>query len=326
MTILLRAPTADNPSPTGPDTRPYTPRPVTGADPLTGNPTTSPSTLTGTPEQNDARTYINSLLADYGLQSLSGWAWDQIIAGYSPAMIAEALKSRPEFAARFPVWAKLKARGIAMSVAEIVNYENRARELLHQFGTPAGFYDSTDELQDFIDRGWSLAELNDHLNLAANEYYNTDSTVRDQLSTLYGISLTPGQEIAYIMDRDKALPLIQRQLGAAHIAAAAYRTTYGQLTAPEAETLQSQGISETQAQSGFTSLAAQSQLFSPLPGETQDAYISRTQQIAAQFGGNVLAQDRIARAAERRVAEFRGRAQFVETQQGVTALSTSNVG
>lgn len=308
---------------------PYHPRPVIGMDPVTGMPITgNPVGITtgATPEQTDAQAYIASFLREYGLESLSDWAWQRIIAGDSPTIIVQELYKRPEFRSRFPAYFARRDRGLApMSPAQIVDYENRARQLFRQYGIPEGFWDTTEELQEFITNDLSLAELNDRIQLAAQIYFDTDQTAREELHRLYGISMTPGQEIAFILDEAKALPLIQRQVTAAAISATSRRTTYGPLSAAEAEDLYSLGVTPQQAAQGFSSLATQRELFAPLPGEEFAAgTISRAEQLAAQFGSNTVAQERIIRAAERRVAAFRGRTQFVESREGVLGLGTSN--
>lgn len=312
--VWLRAPTADDRSSTT-TTSPFgtpAPAPTPSATPGSGGPNLSPS-------QQDGYAYLQRLLDSYGLGSLAGWAHERLVAGDSPEMIRQQLYDRPEFKARFPVIEARRQAGLPpMSVDEILAYEKEAKRIFHRAGLPLGFYDSTPQLQQFMSDDVSLAELSTRIQLATQDYFSTDIQTREELSRLY--NLTPGQHLAYILDPDTAIPLIERQWTAAKLSATARRATFGGLSVQEAESLAGLGVTEGQAAAGFGSLASSQPLFSGLPGEAPDRDISRAEQIGAAFMSDAAAQERIRRRQQQRTASYRGGGGFAASQAGLVGL------
>lgn len=276
------------------------------------------------PDQQDAVAYLNELLSQYGLGELSGWAYEQVIAGNSPAMVRQLLWEQPAFKKRFKVIFDRRAAGLpAISVDEVLDYERKARQLFQAAGLPPGFYDSPDDFYQFLVNDVSLSELNSRVEVARDFVYRTDPTTRAEMQRLYG--LTEGQEIAYVLDRNRALPLIQSQFLAAQNAGVARRSGYGQLTLTEAERLAALGIDPNRAEQGFGALVASRQLFGALPGmENAEDAISRDEQLGAAFSGDANARERLERRAEGRVASFKGGGGFVADREGFAGLGTAN--
>jgi hypothetical protein len=318
---LLRAPTPDDPSSVY-----YPPAPTVAGSPyestarnLFGAPSATGTGLSAS--QSDAYAYLQSLLASYGLSSLSSWAYDQVIAGNSPTMVVQLLQERPEFKQRFPaIEARRKAGLPPISVAQILNYEDTAIGLFRSAGIPVGFYDSPEELQSFISNDVSLSELSTRIQLASQDYFATDPDIRGELSRLYGI--TPGEQIAMFLDDKTALPLIERRFTSAQLSATAIQTGFGGLTQSEAEGLAGLNVSTDAAARGFQTLGMESELFAPLPGEI-GSNVTRDQQLAAQFYGNTAATQKIERTRDTRLAQFRAGGDIYATQQGVVGLRTA---
>lgn len=275
-------------------------------------------------DQQDGIAYLTDLLNSYGLGSLVGWAKDQVIAGHSPLMVSQMIQDTPEFKARFKVIFDRRAKGLSpMSVQDVINYEHQARQLFQSAGLPPGFYDSPDDFYNFMDNDVSINELAARVDIAKTIVYNTDPQVRTQMKSLFGIN--DGNEIAYVLDNNRALPLIQQQFLAAQDAAASIKSGYGQLTAEEAISLAKQSISPQQAQTGFATLYGDRQLFQPLPGqENSEATITRQSQLGAAFGGDATAQEAIRRQQELRVAQGKSGGSFTSNAGGFTGLGTSN--
>lgn len=275
------------------------------------------------PEQQDAVAYLNELLSSYGLGELSNWAYEQVIAGNSPAMVRQLLWEQPAFKRRFKVIFDRRDRGLPpISVDEVLDYERSARQLFQAAGLPPGFYDSPDDFYSFLVNDVSLSELNSRVEIARDYVYRSDPTVRQEARRLYG--LTEGQEIAYVLDRSRALPLIQSQFLAAQNAGASLRSGYGQLNRTEAERLAALGIDPNRAEQGFGALVASRQLFQALPGlEEAEDDITREDQLGAAFGGNAKARERLERRGESRVAAFRGGGGFVTDREGFAGLGST---
>ena len=276
------------------------------------------------PEQQDAVAYLNELLSQYGLGELSGWAYDQVVAGNSPAMVRQLLWEQPAFKKRFKVIFDRRTAGLpAISVDEVLDYERKARQLFQAAGLPPGFYDSPDDFYQFLVNDVSLSELNSRVEIARDFVYRSDPTVRAEMQRLYGLS--EGQEIAYVLDRTRALPIIQSQFLAAQNAGVARRSGYGQLTLTEAERLSALGIDPSRAEQGFGALVASRQLFGALPGmENSEDAITRDEQLGAAFGGDAAARERLERRSESRVAAFKGGGGFVADREGFAGLGSSN--
>lgn len=276
------------------------------------------------PDDQDAVAYLTELLRGYGLEDLSDWAYQQVTDGHSPTMIRQLLWEQPAFKKRFKVIFDRRDKGLsAISVDEVLDYERKARQLFQSAGLPPGFYDSPDDFYSFLVNDVSLSELNSRVELARDYIYSTDATLRAEAKRLYGLS--DGQEIAYVLDSKRALPLIQSQFTAARNAAASFRSGYGELTRTEAERLAALGVDPSQAQSRFGALVQSRQLFSALPGqETAEDAITREEQLNAAFGGDANAAAQITRRGERRAAAFQGGGGFAGDKEGFGGLGKAN--
>lgn len=271
------------------------------------------------PNQENARDYLNSVLEGYGLSGMGDWAWEQIQQGYTNERILQNLRETDTYKQRFVGMEARKAAGLpAISEAEYIEYERGMRQTMHAAGLPPDFYDQPQDFADFIGKDISVAEMQERINngyLAASQ---APAEVRAQLRELYGID--EGALAAFFLDPDRALPVIQRQYQAASISGAGVRTGYGALSAGEAEGLAALGVSDQEAQQGFASLAESAELFAVLPGE-QEGLIDREDQLAAVFGGDAEAGQRIERKAGARRAAGSGAQSFTLGQEGISGLS-----
>ena len=85
--------------------------------------------------QRDALARLGSLLQGYGLNGMLDWVKSKLIAGASEAEIQLEMYEQPAFKARFPVIDARRAAGLnPVSVAEVLEYETRGRELMRRAG------------------------------------------------------------------------------------------------------------------------------------------------------------------------------------------------
>ena len=118
---------------------------------------------------------------------------------------------------------------------------------------PTGFYDDPSDFSKFIAADVSPAELKSRVDAAALSINNADPYYTSSLSRLYGIDT--GNMIAYALDPERALPLINKQVQAAQFGAEAARQGL-QVTTPMAETYSGQlGVTQQQARQGFEQVA-----------------------------------------------------------------------
>lgn len=271
-----------------------------------------------------ARAIVNNFLAQFGLQSLGNWAWERYAAlgGGSNALqqISIEMTQQPQFLKRFPAYKKLAEEGEAMSPAEMIAYEQSAKQIFHEAGIPQSFYSTPDELATFMVNHVSASELQSRVQLAQQAALTAPPDVRDQLQGLYGID--HGGLTAYFLNPTKALPLLQQQFTASQIAAEGTRTGVGQITGAQATHLAQIGVTDQQAAQGFGTLGQEQGLFQQqVTGESQ---IGLGDQIAAQFDNSAAAQLRIRQRQEARLADFQGSAGENLGSQGVGGLGRAD--
>jgi hypothetical protein len=268
--------------------------------------------------QRDARARIGSVLAEYGLESMADWVWQQILDGKSDTEVLQDLRNTPEFKKRFPAIEERRAKGLnAISPGEYVAYERQARQLFRAAGLPGGFYDSNDDFTRYIAGDMSLAELNDRIGLARRASFEVDPEVRATLSRDYGIS--DGDLTAWFLDDKVAQPLLEKRFAAGEIGAAAVRSGFGRTSRGENESLAGLGINPEQAQEGFGTLAGLRELTVGLPGQ-REAAISRDEQIGAAFRSDAKARAKIETRRSQRQATFRGGGGFASDRDGMSGL------
>lgn len=292
----------------------------TGAGVVTVPTQADPNAADKDAQNRNALALIKATLAQYGLpDSLADWAWTEIVAGKGQAEILLDLYQRPEFKTEFPeIDARQKAGLAPLSPGEIVSYRQQARQLMRNAGLPEGFYDSKSDFTGFLTKDVSLSELGQRITDAAQAAYNTPQQDKEEWQRL---GFGHGDLTAMFLNPDVAQPLLHKQLAAASLAGTSVRAGYGQLNADQALGLTELGVSQQQAQQGFGNLAHQSELFGSLnSGEQQ---IGQPDQLAAQFGGNAAAQQRILDRARGRVAAFSSGGNFAGSQGGISGLGAA---
>ena len=273
--------------------------------------------------EEDARQILQATLDRYGLGDLTSDVWGLYSRGTIDAntdidTIGSALANTELYKRRFPANAQRRAQGLPeLSVSEYIGMERGYKAAMAGSGLPSGFYDNPEDFSNFIARDVSPAELQDRVNQGFRAVNDANPEVVRQMKELYGVD--EGGIAAYFLDPERATPVLTRQARAAQIAAQSVRTGVGQISTAQAEELARMDVTEREAQAGFAQIAAQEQLTQPLMGE--EGIITREEQIAAQFGANQAAQQRIATRARRRAAEFETGGTIVGGTQGVSGLA-----
>lgn len=270
--------------------------------------------------QNDARARILSVLAEYGLESLADFVWQQILAGKSDAEVLQDIRNTPEFKKRFPAIEERTKKGLApISPGEYVAYERQARQLMRAAGLPESFYDTQDDFDRFLSNDVSITELNDRIQLGRQAAYDAPSEVRAALMRDYGVS--EGGLTAFFLDPDKAQPLLEKQWKAAQIGGAAERTGFGRTSREQNERLALLGVTAGQAQEGFGVLGESRELFGAL--DAGEDTIDTDAQLGAAFAGDSNARRRIEERRRRRQATFEGGGGYAAGQGGISGLGRS---
>lgn len=308
------------PNPSGPGTpAPIDPKPVDyGSLPNLPDGTPAPTDSPG--PSGDVYAQILSLLQRYGLESLADWAWEQIVNESTPEEIIQSLRDREEYRTRFKAIFDREAAGLSpISAEQVLQYESQARQIMRAYGLPSGFWDSTDDIQGFIARDWSVAEIEQALQVYVEATEDTPPEYRAALERMYGIGT--GGVAAYLMDPDKAAQALQRQWRAAQVGGEASRQGFGDLTVAEAEGLADAGLDRDAAAQGFGELGRSRELWGALDeGEGQ---VSRETLLGAVAGDQASVEE-MERRARRRVAQFSGGGAFAAGQTGLGGVGRSS--
>lgn len=273
-----------------------------------------------------ARDEALDILREYGLEGLIGNLDaaiaddpDQFTGPYAMNAVFRAVRDTPQYRTRFRGLELRRQRGLPpINESDYLRIEQEFRDTLRSNGMPRGFYDSQEDFANFIGNDVRADELNTRLQQGYRAVMETEPGTKEELKRLYG--LNDSDIAAFLID-----PTRFQQTEAVKKAEAARRANAAreqglQLTAAQSEELVARGIGQSTAQQGFAQIAETQQLFQPqMQGEEA---ISQEEQIAAVFGTNAAAAQRVATRQRRRRAEFEAGGGLTESQQGVTGLRT----
>lgn len=206
---------------------------------------------------NDAYELLKAKLAEWGIADLGDDVINTLVQGYSPEVATLALQDTPQYKKRFAANdARVKAGLPALSPAEYVATERAYSSTLRKYGLPEGFYDQQEDFQKWLSADVSPEEMDQRASAARQAYVDASPEVKDQWQQLYG--LTPGDAVASFLDPKAAVNLLQKRAQAVNISAEAERAFSGkyQLTTSRAEELANEGVTQQQAQEGFSSVAS----------------------------------------------------------------------
>jgi hypothetical protein len=201
-----------------------------------------------------ATAIINQQLAEWGLTSLQADAKRILLQGLNADAVIAQLEDTKAFKDRFYYNEQRRKAGLSvLSPADAIATENQMKQILRQYGMPAGFFDSPKDVGDLIAKNVSATELANRAQLASDKWMTAPAETQTWWKQHYGA--TDGDAIAAILNPDKALPLIQAKLNSAALGGAAERQGLGLGTA-RAEQLTALGVTDAQAQAGFGQVAA----------------------------------------------------------------------
>lgn len=258
---------------------------------------------------------LEALLRSYDLAELLPWARQQFVEGRTIDEVTMGLREQEAFRRKYAPIFERESRGLApVTVAEVIEFRTRARQLERMYGMPDGFIDPDRLMLADV----SINELSDRVQMASS-FVDSRPDVTTELERLYGMGR--GAAIAYALDPDTAQPAIIRAFNSAQVAAQATRQGFGSLSQAEAETLVGLGIDEAAAEQGFGSLARAGELRTNLEGEQQAAF-TREDDLAVVAGAAGAAQ-KLERRAQGRKAVFEEGGGFMATDQGVVGLGSA---
>jgi len=321
--VQLVTPVEPEPEPTPTVVEAPAPEPV--AEPAPAPMEEPPAEPTGpTQEERDsAYDLIGAFLSDYDLGGLEDFVVDLV---FNQGIISEAalltqIRGTQTYQQRFAANEERRRQGlVALSEPDYLQYERAVRNALRDSGMPPGFYDSWDDVTQFLANDVSADELVSRIESGYDAINNSDPEVVDAMRRLYGVG--DSELAAYFLDPARAEAILLRQARSAQIAGQAQREAGLQIGVGIAEELATEGITEQQARAGFGAITDLGEVFQTTTGEQlagQQAF-TEEEQIGAVFGTSAAAQQRLRQRQRRRQAEFETGGRFAGQGAEITGL------
>ena len=252
---------------------------------------------------------LKAMFDGVGLGTLAPFIDKRIMEDASEESVLLELYDQPEYQARFPGMKALRSKGKTITEAEYIKDEKAFAQTARFFDVPVGFYDTPDDFGKLIGNLVSPKEFQDRLQVGQDLGRSMSPGVKTQLQELYNIG--EGGITAYVLDSDKALPLLQKQAKAAQFvgfgrergfklegmtAAQAEQIAgteaYAKLSAQQMQTSLSQAAQLRQTQSRLTGIEGEiynegEALKAVIEGSPEAILASqqRAQREGARFGG-----------------------------------------
>jgi len=333
---------------------------TTGPVKTTGPATTGPAT-TGTtgpastgPTTTNASQQLTALLSGYGLTGNIGGGITAMLAsgldmttvlniidspnpsaqigslGLTPSQLSAANGLITSWQQRFSGNQARIAAGLnPLDPATYIANEQSYKQVMTMAGIPASSpLQSTDYLGKLMGTDVSPAEVQMRVNAATAAVQNEDPQVLTQLQAQFGMTMPT--ILTHLLDPSVAAPLVQQEYNAATIGAEAARAgvsiAYGATGPLSAMGLAAQGITQSQANQGFTSIAQQQAAMQSLAGRYQgygNAEGIGQQLEASTFNteGAAQAQQNLERLKTQEVSAFSGSAGAATGSLGAKDIS-----
>ena len=212
---------------------------------------TAPTPANLDPQKRDAYDFLLRIFQTYGLDSLAPKILEYVQQGYGADTITLLLQDTPEYKQRFKANDARKKNGLSvLSPAEYLSLERSYRQVLEANGLPTGFYDSQDDFAGWIGSDVSPAEIQERAQDAARAVNNSD---QGYLQSLREYGLGTGDLVAAMLDRTRALPLLQKTIRMAEIGAEARRQGLS-LSQGRADYFESIGVTQDVAAGAYETI------------------------------------------------------------------------
>jgi hypothetical protein len=249
-----------------------------------------------------AADYMRSVLADYGLESLTDWAMDALARGLNENQVLQEMRKTPEFAQRFPAIIIRQEQGLPpLSPAYYIAYERQVAQTLRDAGLPPSFYDQPEDFTALLVADKSAAEVASTIQDGFLRVKMAPPEIRQTFADWFGAD-GDAALAAFFLDPDKAKPALMRMADQAQIGGYARRfnVTIG---ADVADQIAASGKTN-EAEQAFNALDQGRSLFDETITETND--LTLDQGVQATFSLDGEAQRQVRRRQETRAAQFGG--------------------
>ncbi len=252
-----------------------------------------------------------ALLRPYGLDALADAATARFREGMPTASQLELwLEGQSVVQQQFKPVFERRAKGLSpISISDVVEYRQQASQLASYYDLPREFLDTDRLLTDDV----SVSELSERIQTVADVI--GDGANAGVLAQYQAWGYTPGDVIAMALDPDSGVAAAQRRQSAVRVGAQAARQANMSISEAEAQGLVAQGVTENQAQQGFGTLGAYSEVTQNLIGEDADVF-TRDQQLGV-VAGTQAATSELEKRARRRQSVFEGGGSLAAGNEGV---------
>lgn len=263
---------------------------------------------------------LADLVRTYGLpDSITEFLSEQMVEGESELGIAQKIRARPEYAARFPAMAVRRELKLpAISEAEYIRLERDYRSIMRAANLPATFHDAPEDFTNLISGDVSAQEFQQRVTLAESALDTANQDIVNELKDLYNLS--DGDLTAYYLDPKAAQNIFEerRKYEAAGLSAASMQAVGEGLEVQTAEALQRESVQRREIQSRMGQRA----------GLTEDLLgsegLSATDIAEAEFNLDVDEAAKLRRRREGRLAPMMGRGSALTTGSGITGLGAAD--
>lgn len=221
-------------------------------------------------------TTIASQLRSLGLGALApvgpsgepaGWLADQLRQGYdSIDELMLNLQATDVFRDRFGIISDQQARAAkgepvyVMSPSEVIEYEQRASQMMRAANMPEWFYDQPSDFHALMRRDMSLQELETRIVQTYEYVQNAPPEVRAKFSEYYGIGQGDAALAAYVLDPERTAANLERARRTAYTAGLGQRYDLA-LSQATAERIAQLPQTEAGIVQGLQQISAQNDLF-----------------------------------------------------------------
>lgn len=232
-----------------------------------------------------AMAYLTNLLKKYGLDSLAGWAMDQLKSGASEDEIIQSLRDRPEYKARFAGMDMRTAAGLGpLSEDEYMAFEETIKDYTQRAGITG--YTTPAQLANLIGNFANVGQVADRIQKGYEAVSQAPPEVRAEFGKWFGVNGDAAMA-AYFLDPTKAEPDLLKQAQEAVIGGTGLRQGLD-VSQQMAGSLADMGMSTQQIQSGF----GQSGQLAGLQSSTIDEQSAKAAGLTAdQIAGGVFGVD-----------------------------------
>jgi hypothetical protein len=255
-------------------------------------------------ELNNSIAILTARFKQFGLESLATKIRELAIDGATEATITLQLQETPEYKMRFKANDERIKKGLSvLSPADYLNTEDTYRQVLRAYGLKQ--FDNDSYVSQFIANDMSPAELSNRVVTAVQRVQNADPSVSKTLRDYYGIA--QGDLVAYVLDPEQQFTKIERQVQASEIGTAARRQGL-ETGVGVAEQLAAQGVTQAEAQKGYSTIAdilPTSEKLSAIYGPATGTYNQATAEQEV-FNGLASAQRARTKLTAAEIANFSG--------------------